>query len=80
MIKVKTWKKITEFQPIKNGELDVNGTVALIAEIENVPEETVEEMKLSDLLPKFLECVSRVNREIFAKINELPKNGAGDGK
>ena len=81
MITVKMWKDITGFNPIKDGELDVDGTVKRIADIKGIPIEQIEEMPVCDLLPTFLECVRIVNQEVFKKVDKLAKNAeAGDGQ
>lgn len=79
MITIKDWKDITTFEPIKDGILDVDGTIQRIAKIKNISIEEVEAMDVSDLLPEYLNCVRTVNESVFAKISKLPKNGDGDG-
>lgn len=77
MITIKDWKDITTFEPIKDGILDVDGTIQRIAKIKNISVEEVEAMDVSDLLPEYLNCVRAVNESVFAKISKLPKNGDG---
>lgn len=77
MITVKMWKDITSFDPLANGNFDVDGTVKRIVDITGKPVEEVEAMPMADLLPAFIECVKTVNNEVFAKMKQL-KNGSGD--
>lgn len=80
MITVKLWKKVNTFEPIVNDKLDVDGTVALIAEVQGKTVDEVEEIAMEDLLPVYLQCVHDVNAEVFKKMAQLPKNGSGDGQ
>lgn len=80
MITVKMWKDINTFQPIVADRLDVDGTVKRIAAVREKSVEEIEEMPVENLLPEFLECVSIVNRAVFAKLDKMPKNADGDGK
>lgn len=79
MLTVKMWKDINTFEPIKNGDLDVDGTVKRIADFRGKTVEEVEEMEISDLLPEFLKCYHEANAAVFTKLNTLPKNAEGDG-
>lgn len=80
MITVKLWKEVSEFNPMENGELNVDKTVKLISQVKEIPVEEVEKMDISDLLPEFLDCVRIINTKIFAKVDKMPKNGSGDGQ
>ena len=77
IITVKMWKDITTFDPLANGNFDVDGTVKRIVDITGKSVEEVETMPISDLLPEFLNCVKLVNAEVFDKLKQL-KNGSGD--
>lgn len=79
MITVKMWKDINAFDPMAGGKLDVDGTVKHIANVREKSIEEIEAMPMENLLPEFLECVHIVNNTVFAKINQMPKNAAGDG-
>lgn len=74
IITVKMWKDIVSFDPVKNNQLDVDGTVKRIAEIKGMTTEEVESMPMEQLLPTYLECVKLVNDTVFSKINSMPKN------
>lgn len=75
MITVKTWKDISSFDPLEGGKLNVEGTVKRIAMVTGKSIKEVENMPVSELLPEFLKCVETVNKEVFAKIGNMPKNG-----
>jgi hypothetical protein len=79
MITVKTWKELVTFDPIRDGKLDVDGTIRLIATVKDKTVEEIEEnTPIDELLPLFLACVHEANDLVFAKINTMPKNGKGD--
>lgn len=81
MITVKLWREINTFDPLNGGkDFDLDGTVDIIARVRNKTKEEVEEMPMEELLPEFLKCVQEVNALVFKKINQMPKNGSGDGQ
>ena len=77
VITVKMWKDINTFDPMENGVFNVDGTVERVAMVTGKTVAEVEEMPMNELLPTFLECVKTVNREVFAKLDVMPKNGSG---
>ena len=80
-LKVKVWRELEGFDPLKDGEINVEETVKKIAMVYDLPVDTVsDELELSDLLPVFIDCVKHVNGIIFEKLKTIPKNGEGDGR
>lgn len=77
MVTVKLWKKLNTFDPMAGGKLNVDETMALIAEARGKSVADVEDMAIDELLPEFLACVRDANALVFSK---LPKNGDGDGE
>ena len=79
MISVKTWRELNSFDPLHGGEqLDIEGTVSLIAKAQEKPIEEIENLPIEDLLPTFLDEVHKANELVFSKINKIPKNASGD--
>lgn len=81
MITVKMWKDICDFDPMHDGQLDIDGTLQRISAVKEKSIAELEEMPVSDLLPEFLDCVKIVNAEVFRKVDKLAKNAeVGEGK
>lgn len=81
MVTVKTWKELATFEPIRDGKLDIDGTVRLIAAVKDKSVEEVEsETPIEELLPTFIDCVHECNNLVFKKLEAVPKNGQGDGE
>lgn len=74
MITVKTWKKLMSFNPITDGVFDVDGTVAILAEVKGKSVEEIENMAADELLPAFLQAVKEANAIVFDKL----KNSEGE--
>lgn len=80
MVTVKLWREINTFDPLKDGNFDVDGTVYFISQVRNKSVEEVENMAIDDLLPEFIECVKEVNSKVFSKLDKMPKNAVRDGE
>lgn len=79
--KVKVWRELEGFDPLKDGQINVEGTLEKIAMVYDLPVDTVaEELELADLLTCFLDCVKFVNGVVLEKLKNMPKNGEGDGE
>ena len=80
MVTVKTWKELATFEPIRDGKLDIDGTVRLIAAVKDKSVEEVEATTpIEELLPTFIDCVHECNNLVFKKLDVVPKNAQGDG-
>ena len=77
MVTVKLWREVNDFNPLHDNNLDVDGTVELIAKVQGKPKEEVEELPIEELLPTFVECVRQVNALVFEKVKQVPKNADG---
>ena len=76
--KVKTWRELETFNPLANGNVDVEGTLQRIALVYGTDIETVaENLDLADLLPTFIECIKYVNGVVLEKLQDVPKNVEG---
>lgn len=73
-VKANIWRKIVDFDPLKDNVFHYDDTVEVIAEVYGIGAEDVEaELELSEILPTFLECVEFVNKQVFMKLEGVSK-------
>ena len=76
---VKDWKELITFEPIRDGVLDIDGTIQCIASAKGKTTDEIEaETAIEDVLPMFIECVRSANNLVFERLDKMPKNGSGD--
>lgn len=75
---VKDWKDLITFEPIRDGQLDLDGTIERIAKAKGkTPDEIESETAIEDILPMFIQCVHDANDMVFARLDQMPKNADG---
>ena len=75
MITVKIWREMNNFDPLANGKFDIDNTIKYISIVRGKTADEVEQMPADELLPEFLKCLREINNSVFAKLDQMPKNG-----
>lgn len=78
---VKDWKDLVAFEPIHDGQLDLDGTINCIAKVKGKTVDEIEaETAIEDVLPTFIQCVHEANDLVFSRLDKMPKNANGDSQ